>query len=75
MKKNDDINEENDGLKAEYDFSGMPDGVRGKYTDNYVGGTNVVVLDSDVAKAFPTNESVNDALRLLMEISERRVSD
>lgn len=46
----------------EYDFSS---GVRGKYAARYREGTNVVVLDPDVAKAFPTSNSVNKALREL----------
>ena len=74
-KKDDDANEEADELRAEYDFSKMESAVRGKYAKDYATGTNVVVLDPDVAKAFPTDESVNQALRLLMEISKRHASD
>ena len=69
------MTDESDDLRAEYDFASMPSGVRGKYTMDYAEGTNVVVLDSDVAKAFPTGESVNEALRLLIEIAERGASD
>ena len=47
-------------MRAEYDFSG---GVRGKYAERYAQGTNVVVLDPDVAAAFPTRKAVNEALR------------
>jgi hypothetical protein len=47
-------------IRPEYDFSG---GVRGKYAERYARGTNVVVLDPDVAAAFPTAEAVNNALR------------
>lgn len=50
------------GIRKEYDFSG---GVRGKYAARYAQGTNVVVLDPDVAKAFPDSASVNQALRVL----------
>ncbi len=49
-------------LKAEYDFSG---GVRGKHARRYAQGTNVIVLEPDVAKIFPTPESANQALRAL----------
>jgi hypothetical protein len=45
-----------------YDFSG---GVRGKYYAKYAQGTNIVLLDPDVAKAFPTSAAVNNALRNL----------
>jgi hypothetical protein len=52
----------------EYDFSS---GVRGKYAKRYAEGTNVVLLDLDVAAVFPDAESVNDALRALVEIVRR----
>ena len=47
-------------IRTEYDFSA---GVRGKYSERYAQGTNVVVLDPDVAAAYPTAEAVNQALR------------
>jgi hypothetical protein len=50
-------------LRPQYDFSR---GVRGKYAERYREGTNVVVLDPDVAATFRTPQSVNDALRELM---------
>lgn len=52
-------------LKDEYDFSS---GVRGKYAARFAEGSNVVVLDPDVAEVFPDAESVNRALRALAEI-------
>jgi hypothetical protein len=55
-----------DTLRDEYDFSGA---VRGKYHARYVGSTNVVVLDPDVAAAFKNSEAVNDALRALLRIA------
>ena len=64
-------NRKADELRAEYDFSG---GVRGKHYLAYKAGTNVVVLDPDVAKAFPDASSVNRALRLLLEVAERQLS-
>ena len=63
--------DENDDMSTEYDFANMSGGIRGKYAEDYIAGTNVVVLDPDVAKAFPTGESVNEALRLLIEIAAR----
>jgi hypothetical protein len=62
-----------DGLRPEYDFSKMQGGVRGKYVERYKSGTNVVLLDPDVAQAFPTSDSVNEALRLLMQIDQRQI--
>ena len=59
--------EEDDDLRPEYDFSQMKGGVRGKYAERYRKGTNLVLLDPDVAAAFPDAKAVNDALRLLLE--------
>ena len=56
-------------LLEEYDFSG---GVRGKYARRYAKGTNVVVIDPDVAKYFPDHESVNESLRGLVSIIKRQ---
>jgi hypothetical protein len=47
-------------LREEYDFRG---GLRGKYAARYAEGSNVVVLDPDVAEAFPDAAAVNEALR------------
>jgi hypothetical protein len=60
MKKKPDKVSEPDEIRPEYDFRG---GVRGKYARRYAEGTNVVVLDPDVAAAFPDAASVNRALR------------
>jgi hypothetical protein len=56
-------------MLEEYDFSG---GVRGKYAKRYAEGTNVVVIDPDVAEYFPDHDSVNDALRGLNGIIKRQ---
>ena len=45
--------EEEDDLRPEYDFSQMKGGVRGKYVERYREGTNLVLLDPDVAEHFP----------------------
>jgi hypothetical protein len=70
MKK--DVDELEDELRPEYDFSKMAGGVRGKYVERYRTGTNLVLLDPDIAKAFPTDASVNEALRLLLQIAQRQ---
>jgi hypothetical protein len=55
-------------MRAEYDFS---KGVRGKYHKRLLKeGTNVVVLEPDIAKAFPTSDAVNDALRVVLKAGE-----
>jgi len=61
---------EDDDLEPEYDFSGA---VRGKYYHRYQQGTNVVLLDADVAQAFKDSESVNRALRLLLDLAKQEV--
>ena len=53
---------EDEEMLPEYDLTG---GVRGKYVERYRQGTNVVLLDPDVAEKFPTSEAVNEALRRL----------
>jgi hypothetical protein len=71
MKKN--VKEEhNDELRDEYDLSQLKGGIRGKYSERFRTGTNLVLLAPDVARAFPNDESVNEALRLLMKIARRR---
>lgn len=52
-----------DSMRAEYNFASMSGGVRGKHYQEYLNGTNLVLLKPDVAKAFPTEEAVNEALR------------
>ncbi|MFI5403265.1 MAG: hypothetical protein ACHQ1G_10030 [Planctomycetota bacterium] len=59
----------NGTLRAEYDFSG---GVRGKHAARYARGTNVVVLDADVARLFPDSTAVNRALRAIARVAPRR---
>jgi hypothetical protein len=59
-------------MRAHYDFSG---GIRGKYARRYAEGTNVVVLDPDVAREFPNADVVNETLRAvaqIVQIKQRR---
>ncbi len=58
-------------LLEEYDFSG---GERGKFAKRYAEGTNVILLDADVAKYFPDGDSVNNALRHLIAVIEQHKS-
>lgn len=60
----------NDELRPEYDASVLKNGVRGKYLAQYRSGTNLVLLAPDVAKAFPTEQAVNEGLRRLMQLQE-----
>jgi hypothetical protein len=62
---------EGDDLLPEYDFSNA---VRGKYSQRYQEGTNVVLLDPDVAETFKDSASVNRALRLLVTLAKQEAS-
>ena len=60
-----------DELRPEYDLARLlRNGVQGKYADRYREGTNLVLLAPDVAKAFPTEEAVNEALRLVIQLAK-----
>jgi hypothetical protein len=59
-----------EGIRSEYDFAKMKGGVRGKYAKRYRAWTNVVLLDPDVYKAFPTAAAVNEALRAVLRIAK-----
>lgn len=61
MKKN-NRNVKN-GLRPEYNFASMRGGVRGKYVKRLREGSNIAVLEPEIAEAFPNNEAVNLALR------------
>ena len=69
MKKTSKPGADRDTMRPHYDFRG---GVRVKYVSKYRAGTNVVVLDPDVAAAFPDATAVNRALRMLLEIVPAR---
>jgi hypothetical protein len=65
-----ELNDERDPeMLDEYDFSG---GVRGKYSGRFAKGSNVVVLDPDVAQVFTDSESVNQALRAIAVIIQHQ---
>lgn len=58
-------------IRAEYRREDLGKGVRGKYLARYAKGTNLVLLDERVAKAFPTAEAVNEALLGLLALTEK----
>ncbi len=62
MKKNIE-HRSNGDMQPGYDFAAMKGGVRGKHYDQYREGTNVVLIEPDIAAAFPTEDAVNEALR------------
>ena len=59
-----------DELRAEYKRSDFGELVRGKYAARLAAETNVVMLEPEVAKAFPNDKAVNEALRGLLEVAE-----
>jgi hypothetical protein len=57
-------------MRPEYDFASMKGGIRGKYVKRYRAGTNLVLLDPEVAAAFPNDAAVNQALRAVLSITK-----
>lgn len=63
--------EMDDDLRPEYDMTELLKGsIRGKYAERYKAGVNLVLLEPDVASAFPNDEAVNEALRLVMQLAK-----
>lgn len=54
-------------MRCEYDFAAMKGSVRGKYVRRYREGTNIVLLEPDIAEAFPNDAAVNQALRGVLD--------
>lgn len=73
MNKPEPIQDEAD-MRPEYGPEVFERGVRGKYYERYQQGTNVVLLAPDVRAAFPTDEAVNEALRLLVRLAQQSVN-
>jgi hypothetical protein len=59
-----------DDIRPAYDFASMKGGVRGKYVNTYRAGTNLVLLDPEAARAFPTDAAVNQALRAVLNVTK-----
>jgi len=58
-------------IRKEYKREDLGKGIRGKYFENYEKGSNLVLLNPDVAAVFPDDASVNEALRSLMKIARQ----
>jgi len=61
---------EKDTMREEYDFT---EGIRGKYAKRFSNGSNIIVLDPDVAKLFPDSKTVNEVLRSIARIAQQKV--
>ena len=70
MKKKTEKRGRGNKLRREYDLSKLKGGVRGKYVVRYRAGTNLVLLSPDVAEYFPDEQSVNTALRALIQAAK-----
>ncbi|HEX7342977.1 MAG TPA: hypothetical protein VF398_01850 [bacterium] len=62
-----------DEMRPEYRRADLGKGVRGKFLRSYQKGTNLVLISPDVAEVFPSEETVNSALRGLIEIAKKSV--
>ncbi len=69
MKKNSKQADSSSEMRPEYDFS---QGVRGKYVQRFREGTNIIVLDPDVAAEFKNSAAVNEALRKVLKARAKR---
>ena len=69
MKKN----ESKDEIRPEYVKEQLGEGTRGKYYKDYKSGTNLILLDPEVAKVFTDEKSVNDALKSLIKVAQSSV--
>ena len=58
-------------LRPLYNREDLGPGVRGKYFESYQKGTNLVLINPDVAKVFPTEAAVNEALRSLIDLAQK----
>ena len=67
--------ETNDELRPEYDMKSLlKSAARGKYAARYRAGTNLVLLEPEVAKAFPNDKAVNEALKLVIKLKKTQES-
>jgi hypothetical protein len=70
------MDQRDDELRPEYDLRTLLKGsTRGKYAEQYRAGTNLVLLEPDVASAFQSAEAVNEALRLVIQLRKLAVSE
>src|SRR4030067_1010524 len=69
LMKKENKQELEDDLRPEYDLKSLlKSGIRGKYAHRFQKGTNIVLLEPDVASVFPNGEAVNEALRLVIQL-------
>jgi hypothetical protein len=69
------VTNDDDDLRPEYEVSQLNGGVQGKYYERATAGTTLVLLDPDVAEAFPDGRTVNQALRALIKVAKSQVGE
>jgi len=74
MKRKTRTSDLEDEMRPEYDLSKMKLVGRGIYAKRYRSGTNIVLLDRDVREAFPDDESVNEALRVIAKAAKQQAT-
>ncbi|MGB4767133.1 MAG: hypothetical protein WBH09_09500 [Rugosibacter sp.] len=62
-----------DDLRPEYSREDLGKGVRGKFLNSYNKGTNLVLLNPEIAKAFSSSAAVNEALKSLLQLTKQTV--
>ncbi|MGF1615817.1 MAG: hypothetical protein ACFCVA_18430 [Gammaproteobacteria bacterium] len=62
-----------DEMRSEYKREDLGEGVRGKYATEYTEAHNIVLLDPEVAKVFPSEEAVNEALKSLIKVAQASI--
>jgi hypothetical protein len=71
MKKNSITKQDDYELEDEYDLSKMTILPKGRFDPERRLGSNIIVLDPDIARAFPNDEAVNEALRIILKATKR----
>ena len=71
MKKNSITKQDDYELEDEYDLSKMTILPKGRFDPQRRLGSNIIVLDPDIARAFPNDEAVNEALRIILKATKR----
>lgn len=61
-------------IREEYHRKELGEGIRGKYYESFLKGTNLVLISPDIAKVFPTGDAVNEALRSLINLAKKSIS-
>ena len=71
IKKQNNKNDDDDyALRDEYDFSEMTILPKGRFSPERRAGQNILILAPDLAKTFPNDDAINEALRFLLRVAQ-----